>query len=100
METGVLAGSRWVPVPVIEGAYSTLTYVLEDPAQVLRIAEELGVKRGSSADRCALYEHHYAGGSADRWIVAVRWESDGLRFIAQSGPHPAPTLEPVEAVPA
>ncbi len=83
------------PIPKIEGATATdVTYHVASVADIKRIVEEVDAREAPTWDVPSLFEHHYEddGLRPERWILAVRWEQDGIRFSAQSPSTSVPSL--------
>ena len=81
-------------IPRIEGATVHVTYLVADVDAVKAIAKEVDAREGDAWDLPSLYEHHYDADDIqpERWILAVRWEDDGVSYSAQSPATRAPSL--------
>lgn len=80
-------------IPVIEGARIYVTYHLDDPAAVQRIAKEVGAVKRDAHLTPSIVEWHYEadGDEPEHWILVCNWAVGEISCSAQAAYTTAPT---------
>lgn len=82
-----------IEIPAIEGSSVYVTYLLDTPEEVRRIAEQVGAMPRESHPTPSIVEYYYAADEhePERWILVCRWTVGEISCTAQAAYSTEPT---------